>query len=119
MTEKIGGSAPAATPSSSKAVPRAHAYPRGDRDRRSSEHSRVLERIDLLPDAEQLELLPEDVLQHAKRSQPNLRGALQDEFDDLRVVADWEDCHAVLTVAFVEDCSAERSMWIRMAAEVD
>jgi hypothetical protein len=41
-----------------------------------SEHSRVLERIYLLPDAEQLELLLEDVLENAKRRQPNLRGAL-------------------------------------------
>ena len=35
-----------------------------------------LERIDLLPDAEQLELLLEDVLKDAKRRQPYLRGAL-------------------------------------------
>src|SRR5208283_396956 len=41
-----------------------------------SEQTRGLERIDLLPDAERLELLLEDVLEHAKRRQPNLRCAL-------------------------------------------
>jgi hypothetical protein len=61
---------------------------------REDDQSSPVERINLLPDAEQFKLFLENVLEEAQCREPDLRRAFQCDGEHLLVVADREDRHA-------------------------